>query len=59
MRTTEIVCSGEDFQHAVQFLGGAGVGLAAEAHGGLPDGFDHGVDFLAFLVAQYVAQQAT
>jgi hypothetical protein len=58
-RTTEMVCSRvRIFQHAVEFLGGAGVGLAAEAHGGLPDGFDDGVDFLALLVAQHVAEQA-
>jgi hypothetical protein len=50
--------AGQDFQHAVQ-LGGAGVGFAAEAHGGLADGFDHLVDFLAFLFAHDVAQQAT
>ena len=36
----------------------AGVGLAAEAHGRLTDGFDHSEHFLALLVAQHVAQQA-
>lgn len=50
--------AGQDLEHAVQFLGGAGVGLAAEAHGRLTDGFDHGEHFLALLIAQHVAQQA-
>jgi len=49
--------AGQLLEHAVQFGAGLRVRLAPEAHCGLAHRLDHLEDFLAFLLAQHVAQK--